>query len=183
MRFALSIVVVGDIPVRRYYRGKLSHGNHNRQVFAVGDYCGLRIRFSALAIQYSFLPWLFSIHFCLGYSFLPWLSISALAIHFCLGYFQYLFLPWIFSVFISALAIFSIHFCLGYSFLLALALAIHFWKLLVHDFRSCVLKWANLSLPICPCTLQVSSGCCTKYSNRSEENMVLTYFGCIGVKV
>ena len=41
---------VGDIPVRRYYRGKLSHGNHNRTSFSSRQllrnmhYCVMRLR-------------------------------------------------------------------------------------------------------------------------------------------
>ena len=29
-----AVVGVGDIPVRQYYRGKLSHGNHNQTSFS-----------------------------------------------------------------------------------------------------------------------------------------------------
>ena len=40
---------VGDIPVRQYYRGKLSHGNHNRTTFTSrqllhnAHYCAMRM--------------------------------------------------------------------------------------------------------------------------------------------
>ena len=40
----MSSLAVGDILVRWYYRGKLSHGNHNRQVFTASDYCGMHMR-------------------------------------------------------------------------------------------------------------------------------------------
>ena len=45
-----SLIGVGDIPVRRYYRGKLSHSNHNRTSFSSrrllrnAHYCAMCMR-------------------------------------------------------------------------------------------------------------------------------------------